>query len=63
MNVIRTLSTSESNEQRDEEKAKLEKDYKKSDQQLDELISLYDKELTQVMQVIISVIISTTFYI
>ncbi|XP_075221866.1 exocyst complex component secretory 8 [Lycorma delicatula] len=50
MNVIRTLSTSESNEQRDKEKAKLEKDYKKSDQQLDELISLYDKELALVMQ-------------
>ncbi|XP_039281822.1 exocyst complex component 4 [Nilaparvata lugens] len=50
MTVIRTLSTSESNEQRDKEKAKLEREYKKSDQQLDELISVHDKDLTQVMQ-------------
>ncbi|RZF42554.1 hypothetical protein LSTR_LSTR016940 [Laodelphax striatellus] len=50
MTVIRTLSTSESNEQRDKEKAKLEREYKKSDQQLDELISLHDNDLTQVMQ-------------
>jgi hypothetical protein len=51
MSVIRTLSASESNEQRDREKAKLEKEYKRSDQKLDELISLHDQDLTQVMQV------------
>lgn len=50
MSVIRTLSASESNEQRDREKAKLEKEYKRSDQKLDELISLHDQDLTQVMQ-------------
>lgn len=51
MSVIRTLSASESNEQRDREKAKLEKEYKRSDQRLDELISLHHNDLTQVMQV------------
>lgn len=51
MSVIRTLSASESNEQRDREKAKLEKEYKRSDQKLDELVSLHDRDLTQVMQV------------
>lgn len=51
MTVIRTLSTSESNEQRDKEKAKLEKDYQKCDKELDELISQHDKDLAQVMQV------------
>jgi hypothetical protein len=51
MSVIRTLSASESNEQRDREKAKLEKEFKRSDQKLDELISLHDQDLTHVMQV------------
>jgi hypothetical protein len=51
MSVIRTLSASESNEQRDREKAKLEKEYKRSDQKLDELVSLHDQDLTHVMQV------------
>lgn len=51
MSVIRTLSASESNEQRDREKAKLEKEYKKSDKRLDELVSVHDEDLTEVMQV------------
>lgn len=51
MSIIRTLSVSESNEQRDREKAKLEKEYAKSDQQLDELIQKHHEELSQVMQV------------
>lgn len=51
MSVIRTLSASESNEQRDREKAKLEKEYKRSDQRLDELVSLHYQDHTQVMQV------------
>lgn len=50
MHVIRTLSTSESNEQREREKAKLEREYKKSDQQLNELVSLHKQDLTQIMQ-------------
>jgi len=53
MSVIRTLSASESNEQRDREKAKLEKEYKKSDKRLDELVSVHDEDLSQVMQVCI----------
>lgn len=52
MSVIRTLSASESNEQREREKAKLEKEFKRSDQRLDELISLHHNDLTQVMQVL-----------
>lgn len=55
MSVIRTLSASESNEQRDREKAKLEKEYQKSDQQLDELVSLHHQDLTQVMQVFVRI--------
>jgi exocyst complex component 4 len=51
MSVIRTLSASESNEQRDREKAKLEKEYKRSDKKLEELVSAHDQDLTQVMQV------------
>lgn len=51
MSVIRALSASETNEQREVEKAKLEKEYKRSDQRLDELVSLHDQDLTQVMKV------------
>lgn len=51
MSVIRTLSASESNEQRDRERAKLEKEYKKSDKQIEELVSLHHEDLTQIMQV------------
>lgn len=51
MSVIRALSASETNEQREVEKAKLEKEYKRSDQKLDELVSLHEHDLTQVMQV------------
>lgn len=51
ISVIRALSASETNEQREVEKAKLEKEYKRSDQRLDELISLHDQDLTEVMKV------------
>ncbi|XP_029035264.1 exocyst complex component secretory 8 [Osmia lignaria lignaria] len=51
ISVIRALSASETNEQREIEKAKLEKEYKKSDQRLDELVSLHDQDLTEVMQI------------
>ncbi|KAF2896324.1 hypothetical protein ILUMI_09831 [Ignelater luminosus] len=50
MSVIRTLSASETNEQRDREKAKLETEYKQSDRKLDELVSNHEQDLTQVMQ-------------
>ncbi|XP_033211207.1 exocyst complex component 4 isoform X2 [Belonocnema kinseyi] len=48
--VIRALSASETNEQREVEKDKLEKEYKRSDQRLDELVSLNDQDLTEVMK-------------
>ncbi|KAK4881071.1 hypothetical protein RN001_004390 [Aquatica leii] len=51
MSVIRTLSSSETIEQRDREKAKLENEFKLSDKRLDELVSKHEKNLTQVMQV------------
>ncbi|CAH1993571.1 unnamed protein product [Acanthoscelides obtectus] len=50
MSVIRTLSASETNEQRDREKAKLETDYKICDQKLDELVLNHEQDLTEVMQ-------------
>ncbi|XP_030764843.1 exocyst complex component 4 [Sitophilus oryzae] len=49
MSVIRTLSASETNEQRDREKAKLEADYKVCDRKLDELVSKHESDLTKVM--------------
>jgi len=51
ISVIRALSASETNEQRDTEKAKLEKEYKRSDQRLEELVSSHDQDLMEVMQV------------
>lgn len=48
MSVIRTLSSSETNEQRDKEKAKLEAEYKVSDRKLDDLISSHETDLNQV---------------
>lgn len=56
MSLIRTLSTySDTDEQRDKEKGKLEKDYKKSNKKLEELVSLHDNDLTQVMQLFVKV--------
>ncbi|OXU21806.1 hypothetical protein TSAR_005060 [Trichomalopsis sarcophagae] len=49
--VIRALSASETNEQREVEKAKLEKDFKKCDQRLDELVSAHEGDLTEVMRI------------
>ncbi|KAL4704984.1 hypothetical protein ACJJTC_005470 [Scirpophaga incertulas] len=50
MSVIRTLSASETNEQREKERAKLEKEYKKSDARLDELVAAHSQEIMDVMQ-------------
>lgn len=50
MSVIRSLSASETTEQRDREKAKLEKEYKHSDKRLDDLVLEHEQNLTQVMQ-------------
>ena len=51
MSVIRTLSASKSNEQRDREKSRLELEYRKSDKRLDGLITSNDEALKEVMQV------------
>lgn len=51
ISVIRALSASETNEQREIEKAKLEKEYKRSDQRLEELVSSHDQDLMEVMRV------------
>ena len=48
MSVIKTLDASENNEERDREKLKIEKEYKKSDKKLAELVSQHDSELTKV---------------
>ncbi|XP_018393692.1 PREDICTED: exocyst complex component 4 [Cyphomyrmex costatus] len=51
MSVIRTLSASETNEQREIEKGRLEKEYKRSDQRLEDLVSKHDQDLMEVMQI------------
>ena len=51
MNVIGTLSSLSSNEQRDRERAKLEREYKLSDQRLEKLVTLHHKDLANVMQI------------
>lgn len=48
MSVIRTLSASETNEQRDREKAKLESEFKICDRKLDELVSKHEGDLMKV---------------
>lgn len=48
MSVIRTLSASETNEQREREKAKIDAEYRKSDKRLNELVSEHDRNLTKV---------------
>ncbi|XP_059607567.1 exocyst complex component 4 [Phlebotomus argentipes] len=50
VSVIKTLDASETNEQRQKEKLKIEKEFKKSDQLLNELVSRHDGDLTKVMQ-------------
>ncbi|EEB18474.1 exocyst componenet sec8, putative [Pediculus humanus corporis] len=55
MSLIRTLSTSETNEQREKEKNKLEKDHERSNKRLEELVSQHNQELTQVMQLFVKV--------
>lgn len=47
--VIKTLDASETNEERQKEKLKIEREYKKTDQKLNELVSKHDGDLTKVM--------------
>ncbi|XP_050293631.1 exocyst complex component 4 [Anthonomus grandis grandis] len=60
MSVIRTLSASETNEQRDREKAKLEADYKICDQRLDHLVSKHESDLTEIMHLFSTISQSVT---
>lgn len=48
MGVIKALDASENNDEREREKLKIEKEYKKSDKRLQELVSRHDSELTKV---------------
>jgi hypothetical protein len=48
MSVIKTLDASENNEEREREKLKIEKEFKKSDKKLQELVGKHDSELTKV---------------
>lgn len=50
MRVIRTLSNSDSGEEREEEKRKLELQFRESDQKIDTLVMQRQKEMTQVLQ-------------
>jgi exocyst complex component 4 len=49
VSVIKTLDASETNEQRDREKLKIEKEFKKTDLRLNDLVSKHDGDLTKVM--------------
>ena len=51
MRVIETLSESDSGEQREAEKQKLEEQFRQSDQRLDGLVAKHQKDLIQTMQV------------
>lgn len=51
ISVIRALSASETNEQREVEKAKLERDFRQSDQRLEKLVSQHEVDLLEVMRV------------
>ncbi|XP_050068391.1 exocyst complex component 4 isoform X2 [Anopheles maculipalpis] len=50
VSVIKTLDASETNEQREQEKLKIEREFRKTDQRLNELVSRSDGDLTRVMQ-------------
>ena len=52
MSVIRTLSASESNEQRDREKAQLQREFNKSSSELNKHIARQDEAMKRVIQVI-----------
>ena len=50
MRVIRTLRDTDEQTEREDEKQKLEMQYRESDQKLDSMVLQRQKELTQVMQ-------------
>ena len=51
MRVIRTLSESNSGEQREEEKRKLQIQFRQTDQNVDQMVMRRQKELTKILQV------------
>ena len=51
MNVIGTLSSLQSNEQRDREKAKLEREFKLSDQRLEKVVAANHHDLALAMKI------------
>lgn len=51
MGVIGTLSSLSSNEQRDHEKARLEQEFKASDQRLEKLVTAHHKDMASAMQI------------
>lgn len=55
MTMIRALSATESNEHREIEKTALEREFKRCDQKLEELISMEHQNLARVMQLFTSV--------
>lgn len=48
--VIKTLDASETSEERQREKNRFEKEFKKTDTKLNELVSKHDGDLNQIMQ-------------
>lgn len=50
MTVIKTLDASETNEERQREKLKIEKEFKKTDNRLNDLVAKHDGDLTKIMQ-------------
>ncbi|KAF2360629.1 Sec8 exocyst complex component specific domain, partial [Trinorchestia longiramus] len=51
MSVIRTLSASETNEQRDREKAQLQREFNRSNLELDKHIAKHDESIKKVLQI------------
>ncbi|KAI8129471.1 Exocyst complex component 4 [Lucilia cuprina] len=49
VNVIKSLGLSETNEERQKEKSKIENEFKKSDKRLNDLVSKHDQQLSQVI--------------
>lgn len=49
VNVIKSLGFSETTEERQKEKQKIEAEFKRSDLRLNELVSRHDQQLTQVL--------------
>lgn len=49
MHVIKSLDATENSEQREQEKLKIEREFKKTDKNLNELVSRHDNDLGKVI--------------